>query len=102
MRRRFDLKVRRKMSEPSNIFIPTTRDEFEKWIYNHPDGYVINRKSRYDAMIHFGHCGHFKHSDQSASLTDNLKVCSTSLEDLESHWLDKYAIRLKRCKDCKT
>jgi hypothetical protein len=85
-----------------DIFIPTSRDDFEKWVYNHPHGYVINRRSRNNAMMHFGHCGHFKHSDQSANLTDNLKVCSTSREDLEAYWAEKYALELKRCRSCKT
>ena len=90
------------MTQPANVFIPNTRDEFEKWIYNHPYGYVINRESRYDAVIHFGHCGHFKHSDQSASLTNNLKVCSTDRRGLETYWAEKYAIQPKRCRSCKT
>ena len=63
---------------------PNSRKEFEKWIIRNPNGFAISRRSKNDAMIHRGKCGHFKHSDKSASLTANPKICSTDKRELEA------------------
>jgi hypothetical protein len=68
----------------SETLVPNSRDEFEKWIDRNPSGFVISRRSKDDAMIHQGRCGHFKHSDRSASLTANPKICSTDRRELET------------------
>lgn len=90
------------MEVPQNVFVPETRDEFEEWIDRYPFGLVINRKSANNAMIHFGRCGHFKHGDQSASLTGNLKACSRNRRALEEWWVGESGTQPKRCRSCGT
>ena len=87
---------------PSNVFVPETRDEFEKWIDRYTLGLVINRKSANDAKIHYGKCGHFKHGDLSASLTNNLKACSRNRRALEDRWAGERGGKPARCGSCKT
>lgn len=90
------------MEEKYGVFIPETRDDFESWIFQYPYGYVINDKGAAGVMIHFGKCGHFKHGDRSASLTNNPKYCSRNRKALESYWDATRGRRLNTCRSCKT
>jgi hypothetical protein len=87
---------------PSNVFFPETRDEFEKWIDRYPLGLEINRKSANDAKIQYGKCGHFKHGDLGASLTNNFKACSRNRRALEDWWVAEDGAKPARCGSCKT
>lgn len=75
-------------------------DKFIRWIERNYRGYVISRRSRSDAMLHRADCGHFKHGDQSASLTRTMKVCSPNKQDLETWARENIEKKLKRCRSC--
>jgi hypothetical protein len=74
--------------------------KFLSWIERNQRGYVVSRRSRSAAMLHRSYCGHFKHGDESASLTRVMKACSTDKQELESWARENVEKRLKRCRDC--
>jgi hypothetical protein len=67
-----------------DAYDPDAHDKFIGWVERNQRGYVIGRRSSGDAMIHQAYCGHFKHGDESVSLTRTMKVCSTNKDDRSS------------------
>lgn len=73
--------------------------KFVDWIDTNPAGFVINRKSPNQMVLHVSSCGHFKPCDW-ANQTTNLKACSLDRKKLE-HWAEVEGVEnLQICPDC--
>ncbi len=81
---------------------PTKRchRDFEAWRDQHPNGFVLNRRSPADGMLHRGSCIHLRFkSDEPVLLTRKAKCCSSDRSELES-WAKKEGVAVVRCGSC--
>lgn len=78
--------------------------EFRSWVGDHPDGLVINAKSRTQQMMHRVHCDHFSFADISKEFsTRTLKVCADGFDASSSLQLwnfRTYKIKVLLCETC--
>lgn len=74
--------------------------KFIRWIERNQSRYVISCKSANEAKLHHAYCRHFKHGDKSASLTDNMKICSSSRRALERWASEHQSVSPIPCKSC--
>ena len=76
-------------------------DKFVKWKDRNQRGYVINRRSPSDAMIHRASCFHLVFdSDEPVRLTRTMKVCSLDKRELEAWARENTKAGLRRCRSC--
>ena len=78
------------------------------WRRAHPYGYLVNYRSRSNAMIHSsGYCPHLGDTEWEAghknwgSMGNSTKLLSESRAELEK-WARAETIVLKTCSDCQT
>ena len=75
--------------------------KFVEWRDGNQRGYVINRRSPSDAMIHRASCGHLVFdSDEPVSLTRTMKISSSDKGELEGWARGNLNAALKRCRSC--
>ena len=75
------------------------QERFIKWIDKNPDWFFVNRKSRFDMMLHRGKCPNQKPYNW-AHQTGNLKACASERVKLE-HWAEVEGVaNLKVCSRC--
>ena len=76
-------------------------DKFVKWRDHNQRGYVVNRRSPSNAMIHRASCGHFVFApDEPVSLTRTMKICSLDKRELEGWARENTIAGLRRCRSC--
>ncbi|MDP9438862.1 MAG: hypothetical protein M3P49_08970 [Actinomycetota bacterium] len=82
----------------------SAHEEYKRWKERHEsDGYVINRRSRSEAVLHRAGCGHLTDDfgpGVTVSLTAKPKYCSTDRRELERWAHDNPNKELKRCGSC--
>ena len=88
-------------------------NDYNKWIKENPNGFVLNIERRKDPSniheshprIHFANCFQLKNQKNkkpgSSTTGDYFKVCSNSIEELEQWSWFKYQKGLNPCGNCK-
>ncbi len=74
--------------------------QFESWRDQHPNGFVLNRRSSSAAMLHRGVCIHLRfRPDEPILLTRKPKYCSMDQAELRA-WARDQSVSLVRCGSC--
>lgn len=84
---------------------PNAHGQFQAWRREHPDGFLLNRKSAISGLIHRVDCPHLGDSQWTAGsgqdLTRQRKICSLNLREL-TVWAQQNGLkRLAICTDCR-
>ncbi len=75
--------------------------KFVAWRDAHPQGFVLNWKTKRKAMLHRGDCLHLKfRKDEPVILTRHRKSCSTQRHKLESFVAGEKDASMVRCGTC--
>lgn len=78
--------------------------QFQQWRSKNPQGFFINRKTERRGLVHKTDCAHpgsseWTQEEVGASLTEKMKVCSRSVENLLL-WAQKNNLSVTSCKHC--
>jgi len=91
------------MAGGNGTVLPPKEAEYEKWIRQHPHGYVINahKTSSVPMVWHRAHCHHIR-PDGSTRFVEGpyLKACAMNPGDLAT-WAKSRPEALRCCPDCR-
>jgi hypothetical protein len=84
---------------------PNAHEQVQAWRREHPDGFLINRKSASSGMVHRVECPHLGDSQWKAESGQDLarqqKICSLNFRELIVWAKENGLSKLAKCADCR-